>query len=47
MTKAWMIYGAAGFTGRLIAEQARREGLEPMLAGRGGLRRRAGARAWG
>src|SRR6202162_2459116 len=32
--KKWMIYGANGFTGRLIAEEARRQGLEPVLAGR-------------
>jgi short subunit dehydrogenase-like uncharacterized protein len=30
----WMIYGANGFTGRLVAEEARRQGLEPILAGR-------------
>lgn len=30
----WMIYGANGYTGRLLAEQARREGLNPILAGR-------------
>ncbi|MGE8496134.1 MAG: saccharopine dehydrogenase family protein [Pseudomonas sp.] len=30
----WMIYGANGYTGRLLAEQARREGLTPILAGR-------------
>ena len=29
-----MIYGANGFTGRLIAQEAKREGLEPILAGR-------------
>lgn len=34
MTKTWMIYGATGYTGRLIAEQAKREGLAPVLAGR-------------
>jgi len=31
----WMIYGANGYTGRLIAEEARRRGLTPVLAGRG------------
>ncbi len=30
----WMIYGANGFTGRLIAEEARRQGLTPIVAGR-------------
>lgn len=32
----WMIYGANGFTGRLIAWEARRRGLTPVLAGRSG-----------
>lgn len=30
----WMIYGANGYTGRLIALEAKRRGLTPMLAGR-------------
>ncbi len=30
----WMIYGANGYTGRLVAAEARRRGLKPMLAGR-------------
>lgn len=30
----WMIYGAYGYTGRLIAEEAVRRGMKPMLAGR-------------
>lgn len=30
----WMIYGANGFTGRLIAEEALRRGHRPTLAGR-------------
>lgn len=34
MNKKWMIYGANGYTGRLIAEQARRNGMRPVLAGR-------------
>lgn len=34
MIKKWMIYGANGYTGRLIANQARKEGLKPVLAGR-------------
>ena len=30
----WMVYGANGYTGRLIAEEAARRGLRPILAGR-------------
>lgn len=30
----WMIYGANGYTGKLIAEQAARRGFKPILAGR-------------
>lgn len=30
----WMIYGANGYTGRLIAEEAIRRGARPILAGR-------------
>jgi short subunit dehydrogenase-like uncharacterized protein len=30
----WMIYGANGYTGELIAREAARRGLKPMLAGR-------------
>ena len=30
----WMIYGANGFTGRLVAVEAKRQGLCPVLAGR-------------
>jgi len=33
-TKNWMIYGATGYTGRLIAETAKARGLTPTLAGR-------------
>ncbi len=29
----WMLYGATGYTGRLIAEEAVRQGHRPMLAG--------------
>ncbi len=29
-----MIYGANGYTGRLVAAEARRRGLKPVLAGR-------------
>ena len=40
MTKRakWMIYGANGYAGHLVAAEARRRGLHPVLAGR-----RAGA----
>ncbi|MBS7457051.1 saccharopine dehydrogenase family protein [Coralloluteibacterium stylophorae] len=31
----WMIYGANGYAGRLVAAQAVRRGLRPVLAGRG------------
>ncbi|HEX4130938.1 MAG TPA: saccharopine dehydrogenase NADP-binding domain-containing protein [Pirellulales bacterium] len=31
---AWLLYGATGYTGRLIAEEAARRGLRPVLAGR-------------
>lgn len=34
MKKKWMIYGANGYTGKLIAKQARQRGLKPILAGR-------------
>ncbi len=34
MATPWMIYGANGYTGRLIAEEARRRGMTPVLAGR-------------
>jgi short subunit dehydrogenase-like uncharacterized protein len=30
----WMIYGANGYTGRLIAEEAIKRGMKPLLAGR-------------
>lgn len=31
---AWLLYGANGYTGRLIAEEAVRRGMKPVLAGR-------------
>lgn len=31
---AWLLYGANGFTGKLIAEEAVRRGMKPVLAGR-------------
>ena len=34
MTSAWMIYGANGYTGELIAREAAQRGLKPILAGR-------------
>jgi short subunit dehydrogenase-like uncharacterized protein len=33
---AWMLYGAAGYTGALIAQHARDRGHRPVLAGRSG-----------
>jgi short subunit dehydrogenase-like uncharacterized protein len=30
----WILYGATGYTGRLIADEAVRRGLQPILAGR-------------
>lgn len=33
-TRAWLIYGAYGYTGELIAREAVRQGLRPTLAGR-------------
>ena len=30
----WMIYGAYGYTGRLIVEESVRRGYKPILAGR-------------
>ena len=34
MATHWMIYGANGYTGHLIAAEAKRQGLTPILAGR-------------
>lgn len=31
---AWLLYGATGYTGKLIAQEAVRRGLRPVLAGR-------------
>ena len=36
MKKKWMIYGANGYTGQLIAREALQRGLKPILAGRNG-----------
>ncbi len=35
---AWLIYGANGYTGELIAREAARRGMRPILAGRTGER---------
>ncbi len=32
--QSWMLYGAAGYTGALVAQHARRRGHQPVLAGR-------------
>jgi short subunit dehydrogenase-like uncharacterized protein len=34
--RKWMLYGATGYTGRLVAREARQQGLSPILAGRSG-----------
>jgi short subunit dehydrogenase-like uncharacterized protein len=34
MTKKWMLYGASGFTGKLIVDEALQRGHRPLLAGR-------------
>ncbi|MGQ0444143.1 MAG: saccharopine dehydrogenase family protein, partial [Beijerinckiaceae bacterium] len=34
----WMIYGANGYTGELIAREAQRQGMTPVLAGRSGAK---------
>lgn len=34
MSDRWLIYGATGYTGRLVVEEAVRQGLDPVLAGR-------------
>ncbi len=41
MSKPWLLYGAYGYTGRLIAEVAVDRGLSPVLAGRDPDRTRA------
>ncbi len=38
MTARWLIYGATGHTGRLLARRARAVGLTPVLAGRDAAR---------
>ncbi len=39
-TRSWMIYGAYGYSGQLIAERARERGLTPVLAGRDSIKTR-------
>lgn len=34
MSGRWMIYGANGYTGRLIVDEVKRRGLKPIVAGR-------------
>jgi len=34
MSTNWLIYGAYGYTGRLVAAEAKRRGMAPVLAGR-------------
>ncbi len=34
MSRPWILYGANGYTGRLVAREAVRRGLSPVLAGR-------------
>lgn len=36
-SKSWIIYGATGYTGRLIAQEAKRRGLAAILAGRNAI----------
>ena len=43
----WMVYGANGYTGQLIAEEAARRGLAPVLAGRSEARVRPVAERFG
>jgi short subunit dehydrogenase-like uncharacterized protein len=44
---SWMIYGANGYTGRLVVEEAVRRGERPVLAGRDAAAVSAMASAWG
>jgi short subunit dehydrogenase-like uncharacterized protein len=34
VNKSWLLYGAYGYTGSLVAQQAKERGHEPVLAGR-------------
>mgnify|MGYP003297416834 CR=1 FL=1 len=40
MPKPWMIYGANGYTGELIAREAAGRGLQVLVAGAGGAAHR-------
>lgn len=42
----WMIYGANGYTGELIAREAKVRGLNPILAGRNQKALLALAKTW-
>jgi short subunit dehydrogenase-like uncharacterized protein len=46
--KRWLLYGASGYTGRLIADECARQGLAPTLGGRDPalLKSLADARGW-
>ena len=35
---SWLLYGATGYTGALIAEMAKARGAEPILAGRNAIK---------
>jgi short subunit dehydrogenase-like uncharacterized protein len=43
----WMIYGAYGFTGRLVVEEAIKRGHKPVLAGRSERKLEHLAGKWG
>ncbi|MCB0581732.1 MAG: saccharopine dehydrogenase NADP-binding domain-containing protein, partial [Phaeodactylibacter sp.] len=43
MANNFLLYGAYGYTGRLIAERAREQGLRPILAGRSAEKTRQAA----
>ncbi|MEP6985562.1 MAG: saccharopine dehydrogenase NADP-binding domain-containing protein, partial [Chloroflexota bacterium] len=43
----WMIYGATGYTGKLVAEEAVRRGHKPLLAGRSAAKLRPLAESLG
>lgn len=43
----WLLYGATGFTGRLLAQEARRRGHRPVLAGRSEVKLRPLAESLG
>lgn len=47
MSSRWLLYGAYGYTGRLLAGEAARRGLTPVLAGRDGERLHAVAEPLG